>query len=140
MWILINARDIFCNFTKNKIVIGIIMYCRNREGLDWLGHIRFQLVCPLNLHSLCLSLSLSLSLCMCARTWICVGQLAKGCLNHFLCTRQAKGALFEDDGDGYEFIEGQYLLTHYVAKHRYSVVIVRVSEIEGSWKRPQRLL
>ncbi|KAF2308919.1 hypothetical protein GH714_024092 [Hevea brasiliensis] len=53
---------------------------------------------------------------------------------------QAKGVLFEDDGDGYEFTKGGYLLTHYVAESRNSVVIVRVSEIEGSWKRPKRRL
>ncbi|KAF2308931.1 hypothetical protein GH714_024635 [Hevea brasiliensis] len=53
---------------------------------------------------------------------------------------QAKGVLFEDDGDGYEFNQGGYLLTHYVAERRYSVVIVRVSKIEGSWKRPKRRL
>ncbi|KAF2308932.1 hypothetical protein GH714_024697 [Hevea brasiliensis] len=53
---------------------------------------------------------------------------------------QAKGVLFEDDGDGYEFTKGGYLLTHYVAERRYSVVIVRVSKTEGSWKRPKRRL
>ncbi|XP_050232019.1 uncharacterized protein LOC126680835 isoform X2 [Mercurialis annua] len=53
---------------------------------------------------------------------------------------KAKGVLFEDDGDGYEFTKGGYLLTHYVAELQSSVVTVRVSEIEGSWKRPKRRL
>ncbi|KAF2315768.1 hypothetical protein GH714_040306 [Hevea brasiliensis] len=44
---------------------------------------------------------------------------------------QAKGILFEDDGDGYEFTKGGYLVTPYVAERLYSVVIVRVSEAEG---------
>ncbi|KAJ0084378.1 hypothetical protein Patl1_29884 [Pistacia atlantica] len=53
---------------------------------------------------------------------------------------KAKGILFEDDGDGYGFTEGQYLLTHYVAELQESVVTVRISGTEGSWKRPQRRL
>ncbi|KAJ0020657.1 hypothetical protein Pint_31284 [Pistacia integerrima] len=53
---------------------------------------------------------------------------------------KAKGVLFEDDGDGYGFTEGQYLLTHYVAELQESVVTVRISGTEGSWKRPQRRL
>ncbi|KAJ9130740.1 hypothetical protein P3X46_034131, partial [Hevea brasiliensis] len=46
---------------------------------------------------------------------------------------QAKGILFEDDGDGYEFTKGGYLVTPYAAERLYSVVIVRVSEAEGAW-------
>ncbi|XP_057992260.1 glucoamylase 1 isoform X6 [Hevea brasiliensis] len=53
---------------------------------------------------------------------------------------KAKGVLFEDDGDGYEFTNGGYLLTHYVAELQSSVVTVRVSGTEGSWKRPNRRL
>ncbi|XP_044481908.1 alpha-glucosidase 2 isoform X2 [Mangifera indica] len=53
---------------------------------------------------------------------------------------KAKGILFEDDGDGYGFTEGQYLLTHYLAELQESVVTVRISATEGSWKRPQRHL
>ncbi|CAL5359365.1 unnamed protein product [Camellia sinensis] len=48
---------------------------------------------------------------------------------------KAKGVLFEDDGDGYEFTGGGYLLTTYVAELESSVVTVRISEAEGSWKR-----
>ncbi|WCJ20544.1 heteroglycan glucosidase 1 [Euphorbia peplus] len=53
---------------------------------------------------------------------------------------KAKGIIFEDDGDGYEFTKGGYLLTQYVAELHSSVVTVRVCETEGSWKRPERRL
>ncbi|CAL5440967.1 unnamed protein product [Camellia sinensis] len=53
---------------------------------------------------------------------------------------KAKGVLFEDDGDGYEFTRGEYLLTTYVAELESSVVTVRISQTEGSWKRPKRCL
>ncbi|XP_077234843.1 heteroglycan glucosidase 1 isoform X2 [Tasmannia lanceolata] len=51
---------------------------------------------------------------------------------------KAEGVLFEDDGDGYEFIHGGYLLTYYVAELQSSVVTVKVLKTEGSWKRPKR--
>ncbi|XP_052211449.1 uncharacterized protein LOC127814178 isoform X2 [Diospyros lotus] len=53
---------------------------------------------------------------------------------------KAKGVLFEDEGDGYEFTRGGYLLTTYVAELESSVVTVRVSKTEGSWRRPKRRL
>ncbi|KAK3019971.1 hypothetical protein RJ639_003018, partial [Escallonia herrerae] len=53
---------------------------------------------------------------------------------------KAKGVLFEDDGDGYEYTKGGYLLTTYVAELKSSVVTVRVSKIEGAWERPHRRL
>ncbi|KAI4327947.1 hypothetical protein L6164_020351 [Bauhinia variegata] len=53
---------------------------------------------------------------------------------------KAEGAYFEDDGDGYGFTEGEYLLTHYVAELHSSVVTVRVYKTEGSWERPKRRL
>ncbi|XP_015897351.1 uncharacterized protein LOC107430989 isoform X2 [Ziziphus jujuba] len=53
---------------------------------------------------------------------------------------KAKGILFEDDGDGYGFTEGQFLLTHYVAELESSVVTVKISKTEGYWKRPNRHL
>ncbi|KAJ7943956.1 Alpha-glucosidase [Quillaja saponaria] len=53
---------------------------------------------------------------------------------------KAEGVLFEDDGDGYEFTRGGYLLTYYVAELQSLVVTVRVSKTEGSWKRPKRRL
>lgn len=48
--------------------------------------------------------------------------------------------LFEDDGDGYGYTNGEYLLTYYVAENNSSVVTVKVSKTEGSWKRPARIL
>ncbi|CAJ2646991.1 unnamed protein product [Trifolium pratense] len=53
---------------------------------------------------------------------------------------KAEGFLFEDDGDGYEFTKGTYLLTHYVAELQSSIVTVSVHKTEGSWKRPKRRL
>ncbi|WJX61497.1 alpha-glucosidase [Trifolium repens] len=53
---------------------------------------------------------------------------------------KAEGFLFEDDGDGYEFTKGNYLLTHYVAELQSSIVTVSVHKTEGSWKRPKRRL
>ncbi|XAR70738.1 Alpha-glucosidase [Bertholletia excelsa] len=53
---------------------------------------------------------------------------------------KAEGFLFEDNGDGYDFTRGRYLLTTYVAELVSSVVTVKVSKTEGSWKRPKRRL
>ncbi|KAJ3689505.1 hypothetical protein LUZ61_018669 [Rhynchospora tenuis] len=53
---------------------------------------------------------------------------------------RAQGVLFEDDGDGYGYTKGEYLLTHYVAEKNFSVVTVKVFKTEGSWKRPARRL
>ncbi|KAG5134622.1 hypothetical protein JHK82_025810 [Glycine max] len=53
---------------------------------------------------------------------------------------KAEGVLFEDDGDGYEFTKGNYLLTHYVAELKSSVLTVSVQKTEGSWERPKRRL
>ncbi|KAL0297456.1 UNVERIFIED_CONTAM: Alpha-glucosidase 2 [Sesamum radiatum] len=53
---------------------------------------------------------------------------------------KAEGMLFEDDGDGYEYTKGGYLLTTYVAEKQSSVVTVKVLKTEGSWKRPNRRL
>ncbi|KAG5524478.1 hypothetical protein RHGRI_031218 [Rhododendron griersonianum] len=53
---------------------------------------------------------------------------------------KAKGVLFEDDGDGYEFTRGGYLLTTYVAERESSVVTVKIAETEGSLRRPKRRL
>ena len=56
---------------------------------------------------------------------------------NFCITGKAEGVLFEDDGDGYEFRKCGYLLTYYVAQLQSSVVFIRVSKTEGSWKRPK---
>ncbi|KAB1216231.1 putative glucan 1,3-alpha-glucosidase [Morella rubra] len=53
---------------------------------------------------------------------------------------KAEGVIFEDEGDGYGFTRGEYLLTHYVAELQSSVITVRVSKTEGLWKRPKRRL
>lgn len=53
---------------------------------------------------------------------------------------KAQGVLYEDDGDGYEYTKGGYLLTTYVAELQSSVVTIRVSKTEGLWKRPKRHL
>lgn len=53
---------------------------------------------------------------------------------------KAVGCLFEDDGDGYEYTRGGYLLTTYIAERQSSVVTVKVLKTEGSWKRPNRHL
>lgn len=52
----------------------------------------------------------------------------------------ATGKLYEDNGDGYEFTNGEYLLTHYAAELHSSVVSVKVLKTEGSWARPNRRL
>ncbi|KAK6129904.1 hypothetical protein DH2020_036298 [Rehmannia glutinosa] len=41
---------------------------------------------------------------------------------------KAKGFLFEDDGDGYEYTRGNYLLTTYIAEQQSSMVTVKVSK------------
>ncbi|XP_061352094.1 uncharacterized protein LOC133297049 isoform X2 [Gastrolobium bilobum] len=53
---------------------------------------------------------------------------------------KAEGVLFEDDGDGYDFTKGNYILTHYVAELESSVVTVSVHKTEGLWERPKRRL
>lgn len=56
----------------------------------------------------------------------------------FTSAGKAAGVLYEDDGDGYEFTQGGYLLSYYVAELQSSVVTVKVSKTEGSWTRPNR--
>ncbi|XP_022867674.1 uncharacterized protein LOC111387351 [Olea europaea var. sylvestris] len=53
---------------------------------------------------------------------------------------KAEGFLYEDDGDGYEYLKGGYLLTTYVAELQHSTITLRVSKTEGSWDRPKRRL
>ncbi|KAL6880662.1 hypothetical protein ACP4OV_012227 [Aristida adscensionis] len=53
---------------------------------------------------------------------------------------KAEGVLFEDDGDGYDFKQGNYLLTYYVAELQQSVVTVKISKSDGLWKRAKRIL
>ena len=51
---------------------------------------------------------------------------------------QAKGTLYEDAGDGYGYLSGEYLLTNYVAKAAGNQVIVEISSRQGSMPRPKR--
>uniref|UniRef100_A0A7N0VDJ9 Alpha-glucosidase n=2 Tax=Kalanchoe fedtschenkoi TaxID=63787 RepID=A0A7N0VDJ9_KALFE len=51
---------------------------------------------------------------------------------------KAKGLLYEDDGDGYEYTRGGYLMTYYFAELESSVVTIKVTEAEGLWERPKR--
>ncbi|KAF5753750.1 putative alpha-glucosidase [Helianthus annuus] len=53
---------------------------------------------------------------------------------------KAEGVFFEDDGDGYGYTNGGYLLTTYIAELKSSVITVRVSKAEGLWARPNRRL
>ncbi|XP_071704756.1 uncharacterized protein [Rutidosis leptorrhynchoides] len=53
---------------------------------------------------------------------------------------KAEGVVFEDDGDGYGYINGDYLLTTYVAELKSSTVTVSVFKTEGVWVRPNRRL
>lgn len=54
---------------------------------------------------------------------------------------RASGDLYEDDGDGFGFQTGEYLLTHYEAERAQDgEVIVRVASSEGKRARPKRTL
>ncbi|CAM8883103.1 unnamed protein product [Rhodiola kirilowii] len=51
---------------------------------------------------------------------------------------KATGLLYEDDGDGYKYMKGEYLMTKYSAELKSSVVTIKVSKAEGSRERPKR--
>ena len=51
---------------------------------------------------------------------------------------RASGTLYEDDGDGYDYMDGDYLLTRYEAERRGDEVVVRVASTEGDRERPAR--
>ncbi|XP_042427481.1 alpha-glucosidase 2-like isoform X2 [Zingiber officinale] len=53
---------------------------------------------------------------------------------------KAEGVLYEDDGDGYGYTQGNYLLTYYSAEIDSSNLTVKVSKSEGSYRRPKRPL
>ncbi|CAM6098678.1 unnamed protein product [Calypogeia fissa] len=63
-------------------------------------------------------------------------------------TGNAEGILYEDDGDGFEFQKGEFLLTHYQAQFVSKSsnpddggkVTIGVQKSEGSWSRPERAL
>ncbi|EOA32320.1 hypothetical protein CARUB_v10015582mg [Capsella rubella] len=51
---------------------------------------------------------------------------------------RAEGVLFEDDGDGYGYTKGRFLITHYIAEQHSSTVTVKILKTEGEWQRPKR--
>jgi len=53
---------------------------------------------------------------------------------------RASGRLYEDDGDGYAYRDGDYLLTTYAAVKKGGDVIVTVAQAEGKRPRPARRL
>ena len=53
-------------------------------------------------------------------------------------TGRATGTLYEDDGDGFDYREGDYLLTTYEARRSGDTVTVRVADEEGDRPRPDR--
>jgi alpha-glucosidase len=50
----------------------------------------------------------------------------------------ARGTLYEDDGDGWDFEKGRYLLTEYTARKDDNSVRVQISRQEGQRPRPPR--
>ncbi|PWA52837.1 hypothetical protein CTI12_AA456220 [Artemisia annua] len=57
-------------------------------------------------------------------------------MENTILSGEIEGVLFEDNGDGYGYINGDHLLTTYVAELNSSVITVSVSKTQGSWKRP----
>jgi hypothetical protein len=61
-------------------------------------------------------------------------------------TGKAVGDLYEDDGDGFGYKNGDYLLTHYEAEKVSSLsakdgeVVIRIASVEGHRERPKRTL
>lgn len=59
---------------------------------------------------------------------------------------RASGDLYEDDGDGFGYQSGDYLLTHYEAERVSSSstkdgeVVIRIASVEGQRSRPKRTL
>ena len=51
---------------------------------------------------------------------------------------RAEGQLYEDDGEGYGYETGDYLLTRYAAEQSGDVVEVRVASEDGDRERPSR--
>jgi len=51
---------------------------------------------------------------------------------------RAEGQLNEDDGEGYGYETGDYLLTRYAAEQSGDVVEVRVASEDGDRERPSR--
>jgi len=56
--------------------------------------------------------------------------------------KEARGQLYEDEGDGYEYLDGHYLLSNYYARYDdYSnIIYVSLEGSEGKLPRPKRRL
>ncbi|MBP6125002.1 MAG: DUF5110 domain-containing protein, partial [Phycisphaerae bacterium] len=50
----------------------------------------------------------------------------------------ARGTLYEDGGDGYEYESGDYLLTEYTARQNGRTISIQISRQEGRRPRPPR--
>lgn len=54
---------------------------------------------------------------------------------------KATGDLYEDEGDGYGYKNGDYLITHYEAeKVDAREVVIRIASVQGQRERPRRTL
>lgn len=78
-----------------------------------------------------------------------MNSIAFGILLHalfLLPSGKASGELYEDDGDGFAYQNGDYLITHYEAEKVSNTnanngeVLIRVASTEGYRERPKRTL
>ena len=53
---------------------------------------------------------------------------------------RAKGILYEDDGDGFDYKEGRYLLTYYEAFLEGKELSLHITSSSGHSERPRRVL
>ncbi len=53
---------------------------------------------------------------------------------------RAEGVLYEDDGDGYGYEDGDYLFTTYIAERAGDQVVLRVDSRDGDRPRPDRIV
>ncbi|MEM8757691.1 MAG: TIM-barrel domain-containing protein [Planctomycetota bacterium] len=53
-------------------------------------------------------------------------------------TGRAEGILYEDAGDGYDYLDGDYLLTRYIAQRIGRTIVVRIGAVRGDRPRPDR--
>lgn len=67
-------------------------------------------------------------------------------LGTFVQPGDATGVLYEDDGDGFGYKNGDYLITHYEARTvqaadtKHGKIMIRVASTEGRRERPKRTL
>jgi alpha-glucosidase len=53
---------------------------------------------------------------------------------------RAEGELYEDAGEGYGYLQGEYLLTRYAAIAKDNKVIIKIAGEEGRMRRPERTI